>query len=162
MRPLILTAVGASLFLVQAYDGNAEWEPSDAAPGRERELDLGRDLVVVQYNIWFGEFQYRRRMEAIIAEIARLGADLVCVQEMKPHMLEVFLQSPLVRSTYFITDITGCTLGSYGVVRKSSPPVHFKATCRLSLTSPACLVTLLCLSLSHTVAAGLKMIPLDL
>lgn len=107
-----------------AFDRANKWEASQGARGREREVDLGRHMVVLQYNIWFGEFQYRRRMEAIIAEMERLGADLVNVQEMKPHMLKVFLQSPLVRSSYFISDITGSTLGSYGVVQFSRFPYH--------------------------------------
>ena len=60
----------------------------------------------------------KERMKAVIDEVKKVNADIVCFQEVKTPMLKEILQIDYVRDNYIVTDITGETLGSYGVVCK--------------------------------------------
>ena len=74
------------------------------------------ELTIVQYNTWFGTPFMKIRMKAIVAELERVNADIVCLQEVKVEMLSIILSLNYVRENYYVSDVTGRTLGSYGVV----------------------------------------------
>ena len=55
-------------------------------------------------------------MKAIGEEVKKVQADIVCFQEVKEPMLHELLKIEYFRENYYVTDVTGHTLGSYGEV----------------------------------------------
>jgi exonuclease III len=56
-------------------------------------------------------------MQGVVEELQRVNADIACFQEVKTHMLPYLLSQKYVQDNYYVSDISGNTLGSYGVVR---------------------------------------------
>ena len=56
------------------------------------------------------------RMKAVVAEVQRVNADIVCFQEVNKAILHEILEQHYIQENYYVSDISGKTLGSYGVV----------------------------------------------
>ncbi|KAJ3086813.1 hypothetical protein HK102_012411 [Quaeritorhiza haematococci] len=74
-------------------------------------------LKILTYNIWFDALTLRLRTPHIIRLIEEHSADIVCLQECTEEFLRTLTSSPLIRSTYILSDVSGETFKSwYGVV----------------------------------------------
>ncbi|ORX78801.1 DNase I-like protein [Basidiobolus meristosporus CBS 931.73] len=89
------------------------WVPHKQNPTTQPRIY--NQLSVVTYNIHFDERNYRTRMKAILQELKKQDADIVCLQEMIPLFLPVFLDDPWVQQCYLVSDNQGDTLAPYGV-----------------------------------------------
>eukprot|EP01095_Lingulamoeba_sp_RSL-Kostka_P001750 TRINITY_DN1254_c0_g1_i1.p1 TRINITY_DN1254_c0_g1~~TRINITY_DN1254_c0_g1_i1.p1 ORF type:complete len:325 (+),score=79.61 TRINITY_DN1254_c0_g1_i1:92-1066(+) len=88
----------------------------------QRRLYDGQDLKIIQYNIWFGKLKLKERMLSIGSIIEEMDPDIVCFEEVKIANLEVLLSIKFFQENYYITDISGNTLGSYGVIHLTKYP----------------------------------------
>ncbi|ORY00626.1 DNase I-like protein [Basidiobolus meristosporus CBS 931.73] len=72
-------------------------------------------LRIVTYNIHFDKRNYQTRIKAVLHELKKQDADIVCLQEMIPLFLPVFLEDPWVQQKYLVSDIHGLSFAPYGV-----------------------------------------------
>jgi tyrosyl-DNA phosphodiesterase 2 len=92
------------------------------------EQDVSRDrLVLLTYNVWFGEFMWRERFAALLDVVCACRPDLVALQEVTPRHLEYLLAVDWVRREFRISDITGSTLQPHGVLLLSRLPLRNSA-----------------------------------
>jgi len=63
-------------------------------------------------------------MSKLFEIIAATEADVICLQEMVRNILELLLEEEWVRKNYFISDSTGATFESYGVLLLSKFPIN--------------------------------------
>eukprot|EP01089_Gocevia_fonbrunei_P010067 TRINITY_DN2258_c0_g1_i1.p1 TRINITY_DN2258_c0_g1~~TRINITY_DN2258_c0_g1_i1.p1 ORF type:complete len:372 (-),score=79.44 TRINITY_DN2258_c0_g1_i1:51-1166(-) len=74
-------------------------------------------ITVLQYNIWFADYEVERRMEELGHIIAECNPDIIALEEVKPEILEDhILNQKTFRSYYISDDSKGSTLGRYGVL----------------------------------------------
>jgi endonuclease/exonuclease/phosphatase family metal-dependent hydrolase len=81
-------------------------------------------LTVVTWNTWFAPYTFETRFQALLGVVRAQRPDVVCLQEIIPESLEMLLAEPWVREGYRVSDVTGDTLDSYGVVMLSRLPVR--------------------------------------
>ncbi len=87
------------------------------------DLTLSR-LTVVTFNVWFAEFEFRRRTTALLRILRECDAEVIALQEVTPRLLAVLLQTPWIRSRYALSDIFGASVEPYGVLLLSRLPIH--------------------------------------
>jgi len=80
-------------------------------------------LTFVTFNIWFGEYYFEQRFHALMDILKDTDADIIGLQEVTHESLELILEEEWVKDNYFISDITGTTFLSYGVIFLSRIPV---------------------------------------
>lgn len=91
----------------------------------EGEPDVSPDrLVLVTYNVWFGEFLWRERFAALLDVVRDCGPDLIALQEVTPAHLQCLLTDSWVRSEFRLSDVTGETLQPHGVLLLSRIPLR--------------------------------------
>jgi len=96
--------------------------PDTSARSRER-------VSVATFNVLFDLYDAEKtyaqaRVPAILAELERLDADVIALQEVTPSFLTRFLAADWLRSGYIISDsLEGATVVPYGQVLLSRLPV---------------------------------------
>jgi len=80
-------------------------------------------LTFVTYNIWFDDFFFKERFQATSKLLKNTNADIIALQEITDDSLELLLQEDWVKDNYFISDISGSTFHSYGVILLSKIPL---------------------------------------
>jgi len=73
-------------------------------------------IKLVTYNIWFSDEHMSQRAPAIFEILHDSGADVIALQEVTYHFLQLILMQDWVRKSYYISDFRGDTFSSYGVV----------------------------------------------
>jgi len=68
------------------------------------------------YNIWFSEYYREERTNKLLSLIKEVNPHVVCLQEMIPAVLLMFLSDENIRQHYVISDATGDFIYPYGVV----------------------------------------------
>lgn len=81
------------------------------------------ELVVATFNVWFNDFHAEARFRAIADVLARKMPDVMVFQEVTPAALAVFLAEPWVRVRYRRAEVTGGSLGNYGMLMLSRLPI---------------------------------------
>jgi tyrosyl-DNA phosphodiesterase 2 len=112
---------GRTALLEQARFESGQWRES--APGTAPRVAPPERLRVMTMNVWFGDLEWERRCDAILAMIAEHRPHLVGLQEVTERFLERALRHPAIRE-YTLSDAWGPTLGSYGVWMLSRLPLH--------------------------------------
>lgn len=112
-------------FVIQSLDAFrfvpsiGAWRPAGAEP------DVARDrLVLVTYNVWFGEFRWQERFAALLDLVRDCDPDLIALQEVTPRHLQYLLADSWVRREYRLSDVTGATLQPHGVLMLSRVPLR--------------------------------------
>lgn len=82
-----------------------------------------KGLKFVTYNIWFGDHFFSKRLAAILDLLKKTNADIIALQEVNEHSLQKILKTDWIREKYYISDITGSTFYSYGVLILSRVPI---------------------------------------
>lgn len=80
-------------------------------------------ISLVTWNVWFSARDFEPRFRALLDVVRSRDPDVVCFQEIIPESLELLLDEPWVRSRYALSDTTGESFDSYGVVMLSRLPV---------------------------------------
>jgi tyrosyl-DNA phosphodiesterase 2 len=75
-----------------------------------------RTLSFISYNVWFGEYYFAERAQAIFDILQNLEADFLALQEVTPPFLKMLLEQEWVRKDYLLSDGTGRTVHPYGVL----------------------------------------------
>lgn len=126
-RPTSLTPGRVAELEVARFDpASGAWV--EARPGAAAPVPAPPRLRVMTMNVWFGDLEWERRCDAVLAMIARHRPHLVGLQEVTERFLQRALAHPAVRE-YAVSDAWGPTLGSYGVWLLSRLPLA-----RLTLT----------------------------
>eukprot|EP01111_Echinosteliopsis_oligospora_P015053 TRINITY_DN5826_c0_g1_i1.p1 TRINITY_DN5826_c0_g1~~TRINITY_DN5826_c0_g1_i1.p1 ORF type:complete len:299 (-),score=57.04 TRINITY_DN5826_c0_g1_i1:53-949(-) len=74
-------------------------------------------ISFLTYNVWFSGKYFKERHTRIFQIIEEENPDFVCLQEVVPGFIEDFIaKNQKILNTYYVSDITGDTVGSYGVV----------------------------------------------
>jgi tyrosyl-DNA phosphodiesterase 2 len=81
-------------------------------------------ITVVTWNVWFAPYSFEARFRALLEGIRAQRPDVVCLQEIVADSLEMLLAEPWVRAGYRVSDASGATFDSYGVVILSRLPVR--------------------------------------
>ncbi len=108
-----------------------EWvvAPLHFRPGEYDSLPIGmrESIKVATFNIWFDNFEWKKRTEALLDLLVRDElTDVICLQEVTKKCLNMILQNKEIRKNYRVTDRgpTYRTIGGYGVtilVRRTLP-----------------------------------------
>lgn len=105
-----------------AFDRNkAKWSHVDDS-GTNVNADT---LTLATLNTWFGDYYFKERWRAITELLRETNADIIALQEMTCASLKLILKEDWIRDEYFISDIAGSTLSSYGVMLLSRIPIKF-------------------------------------
>ena len=95
------------------------WRPVETEP------DMSRDrLVLVTFNVWFGQFFWRDRFAALLGTVRDCGPDVIALQEVTPRHLQYLLTDSWVRREFRLSDVTGETLQPHGVLLLSRVPLR--------------------------------------
>lgn len=92
-----------------AWREEADAAAALAAPG-------GAALSLVTWNVWFGEHRFPDRAAALIEVLRRCDADVICLQEVTPPLLDTLLGRRWVREGYRVSDAAGGSVDPYGVL----------------------------------------------
>ena len=80
-------------------------------------------LRIVTWNIFFDEWRWQSRLDALLAEIARWRPDLIALQEVRPRQLDYILARNWVRADLASSDVNGTSVGPDGVLLLSRPAI---------------------------------------
>ena len=80
-------------------------------------------LKLITLNTWFDDFYFEERFRAITEILRELKADVIALQEITDKSLGIILKEDWVKDNYFISDISGSTFSSYGVILLSRIPI---------------------------------------
>lgn len=94
----------------------AQWIPTADHPCGVSTAGLSSTLVVVTYNVWFAEHNLHIRSAALEKLMHQAEADIIALQEVTAPFLQFLLALDWVKDHFSISDATGSTLGSYGVL----------------------------------------------
>ena len=90
----------------------------------ESNGNLARDaLILVTYNIWFGDHYATERYRAIADLLRTRDPDVIVLQEVTPAALDVLLAQPWIRQHYYRVDVTGEDHGRWGLMILSRLPL---------------------------------------
>jgi len=92
-----------------------------AAVRQEQRLDR---LVLVTYNIWFGDYYWEERLSALLELVRDCQPDVVALQEVTPGHLKRILATEWVRREFWVSDAQGSTLYPHGVLTLSRLPLN--------------------------------------
>eukprot|EP01062_Namystynia_karyoxenos_P024424 TRINITY_DN19523_c0_g1_i1.p1 TRINITY_DN19523_c0_g1~~TRINITY_DN19523_c0_g1_i1.p1 ORF type:complete len:653 (+),score=198.24 TRINITY_DN19523_c0_g1_i1:128-2086(+) len=100
-------------------------QQQEGAHAVPRPALLRGELRLATYNVWFGETSRgdpapAARMAAVAAELRRVGADIVCLQEVTPALMQHLMADPWVGSSLWVSD----PVGTHGVVFLSRLPLQ--------------------------------------
>eukprot|EP00494_Astrolonche_serrata_P026898 UN27161 len=70
----------------------------------------------MSYNVWFADFYWEKRAHALIKLIETHLPHIFCLQEVQTRFLNILLKSEIIKKNYILSDKSGTTLGSYGVL----------------------------------------------
>lgn len=73
-------------------------------------------IKLLTYNVWFSDEYIEERAEALFKILNESDADIIALQEVTYHFLQLILMQDWIRKDYFISDFKGDTFGSYGVL----------------------------------------------
>ncbi len=109
-----------TIILPATFDKDkGEWCPSYDLPATVKT----NVLKFVTYNTWFGDYYFKERFDAITDILKRTNADIIALQEITEKGLKIILEKDWVKENYFISDISGTTFYSYGVLLLSRIPI---------------------------------------
>jgi len=80
------------------------------------ELKSVKTIKLLTYNVWFSEEYISERAQGIFRILHESDADIIALQEVTFHFLQLILMQDWIRKEFFISDIKGDTFSSYGVV----------------------------------------------
>lgn len=80
-------------------------------------------IKLLTYNVWFSDEYIDERSIALLGILKDSNADLMALQEVTYHFLQVLLMQEWIRRDYYISDIKGDTFSAYGVILLSRFPV---------------------------------------
>ena len=93
--------------------------------GRNAEAGISAaELTVVTFNVWFADYFFYTRCDALLEIVRNCNADVIGFQEVTLDFLEWLLDKQWVRDHYYISDINGSTVNPYGVLLLSRFPVR--------------------------------------
>lgn len=107
---------------LKAYKFNnatGEWEEAANA-----QAGLRASLTVVTFNVWFANYYFYTRCDALLDIVRDCDADVIGFQEVTPGFLQSLLSKPWVRDDYYLSDISGSTVEPYGVLLLSRVPIR--------------------------------------
>jgi len=103
------------------YWNGQTWYP---ATGVELSLKLEKkELTVLSYNVWFGNYFTAQRMAAIGRIVEQKSPDVVCLQEVTPT-INLLLLAQSWTHAYYVSDPEGKELVGYGVMILSKYRFH--------------------------------------
>ena len=103
-----------------AFDGS-HWTAIERPDGA---IAAPEELLLVTFNTWFADYEFERRSTALLSLLERISADVVVLQEVTRPLLDRILAENWIRANYQLSDATGESLGSYGVVALSRVPLQ--------------------------------------
>lgn len=74
------------------------------------------ELRCLTFNVWFGEYFFEERCAALLELVEENKPDIVALQEVTTPFLERLLAHPYIQSNFIVSDCSGKTLNSYGVL----------------------------------------------
>ena len=80
-------------------------------------------LKLVTFNIWFGDHFFQKRLTALLDILKKTKADIIALQEVNEHSLQKIMKTDWIREKYYVSDSSGSTFYSYGVLFLSRVPV---------------------------------------
>jgi tyrosyl-DNA phosphodiesterase 2 len=92
--------------------------------GRNAQAGLRASLTVVTFNVWFANYYFYTRCDALLEIVRDCDADVIGLQEVTPEFLQWLLGKQWVRDHYYLSDISGRTVDPYGVLLLSRFPVR--------------------------------------
>src|SRR5580658_2423583 len=105
------------------HPASGTWRPAEQSTLALTEADRPSSLSLVTWNAWFGAHRFADRARALLDILCDCDADLICLQEVTPPLLELLLAARWVRQGYRVSDATGGSVDPYGVVLLMRPPV---------------------------------------
>jgi endonuclease/exonuclease/phosphatase family metal-dependent hydrolase len=104
----------------------ARFEPQTGywREGRFGVMPRPRKLRLVTWNIWFGEYRWLDRLDALLAEVEREQADLIALQEVTRRQLSRILETDWVRRDFAVSDAEGLSLDPHGVLLLARPSLQ--------------------------------------
>lgn len=96
--------------------------PADAAGIGQGQLP--DRLVLVTYNIWFGEYLWEERIAALLDQVSACRPDVIALQEVTPRQLEHILANAWICRNFWVSDVEGATLDPHGVLLLSRLPLR--------------------------------------
>jgi len=89
----------------------------------EQNIQMDR-LIFLTFNTWFSDFHFEERFKAILKILKGSNADIIALQEITDRSLQLILQEDWVKNHYYISDFSGSTFYSYGVIFLSKMPIN--------------------------------------
>jgi len=96
---------------------------SELTPDRTDSFVQTNTVKLITYNVWFSDKYVGERSKVIFQILNESDADIIALQEVTYHFLQLLLMQDWVQKDYFISDFKGNTFGAYGVVLLSRFPV---------------------------------------
>lgn len=87
------------------------------------QAGLKASLTVVTFNVWFANYYFHTRCDALLDIVRDCNADVIGLQEVTPEFLHRLLSKPWVRD-YYLSGIHSSTVEPYGVLLLSRVPVR--------------------------------------
>jgi endonuclease/exonuclease/phosphatase family metal-dependent hydrolase len=97
------------------HKDSRRWESAVKLGTKEFDPAFG-ELKLVTYNVWFSEKNWANRARKLLQIVQAEHADIICLQEVTQHFLDVVLEEEWIRSNYMVTDARGSTITPYGVL----------------------------------------------
>jgi tyrosyl-DNA phosphodiesterase 2 len=88
-------------------------------------------LTLVTCNLWFSEYRWRERIDALLKQVYECQPHVIGFQEVTPLRLERILDEDWVRRDYQVSDASGASLQPHGVLLLSRLPVSDLVLCHL-------------------------------
>lgn len=77
---------------------------------------MSQVLTLLTWNLWFGDLERSRRLEAALARVRQEEPDVIAFQEVLPETLAQLAATPWVQGGYHLSDPGGASLERYGTV----------------------------------------------
>eukprot|EP01083_Nonionella_stella_P025045 68993_1 len=75
-----------------------------------------KELVILSYNIWFADRQWKERQRKLLSMLADINPDIFCFQEVTPRFLHTFCANEYVQNNFELSDNkVANTVTPYGV-----------------------------------------------
>jgi len=99
------------------------WEYTN--PLQELSVSVSsKKLILVSYNIWYLRYFQKERNKAILKILKTCDADVICLQEVTKPFIKQMIKEDWVRNNYYISDGTGATINTYGIIILSRLTIH--------------------------------------
>jgi endonuclease/exonuclease/phosphatase family metal-dependent hydrolase len=96
----------------QCTMGEMEWAP--LPPKQQHEQSLPSSISIMTFNVWFSEYEWKRRADALLDLIKTKNTMVVCLQEVTEQFLTRALADPGIQEMYRLA-VSFAPACSYGV-----------------------------------------------